>query len=263
MPADYITPPRPVALITGGTSGIGLELAKQFADHHYDLILVARAPGPLAEAKAFFEERDVRVETISADLSKRNAAQGVFEKVKTLGWDVDVLVNNAGAGVYGDFVMETNLQEELDIIQLNIASVVELTKYFTKDMIGRKGGKILFTASMAGIVPSPFLTVYSATKSFVLSFAEALRDELKGSGITVTALCPGATDTKFFERADMVHKKEKLGKLADPKDIAEAGFNALMKGDDHVVAPFKDSLMTNFMNKFLPMDAAVHAARIQ
>lgn len=263
MTAEYTTPPSPVALITGGSSGIGFELAKQFADHGYDLILVARNAEALKQTAAYFTERDVRVETIAADLSKRNMAMGVYEKVKALEWDVDVLVNNAGAGVYGDFVMETSLQEELDIIQLNIASVVELTKYFSKDMIGRRGGRILFTASMAGIVPSPYLTVYSATKSFVLSFAEALRDELKGAGITVTALCPGATDTQFFSRADMEHKKAKLGKLADPKDVAKAGFEALMKGQDHVVTPFKDSLMTSFMHKFMPMDVAAHSSRIQ
>ncbi|HYC59345.1 MAG TPA: SDR family oxidoreductase [Thermoanaerobaculia bacterium] len=235
---------KPVALITGASSGIGLELAKQFIQNGHDLILVAEDREGLDGAAMMLRELgEGRVETIEADLSRPGGTRRVVHEVQRLGREVDVLVNNAGVGVYGKFV-ETDLDEEVAMIYLNTIACVELTKYFAPRMSQRGSGRILMTASVASKTPIPYLSVYGATKAFVYEFSQALREELRESGVTVTALMPGPTDTNFFERANATDSKILDEHLADPADVAKAGFDALMKGDDKVIVPLKYNVQT-------------------
>jgi short-subunit dehydrogenase len=236
---------KPVVLVTGGSSGIGLELAKVFAEEGHDLIIASdnRAKLKKAAEEIALAGDGTRVDIVVADLAKPAGAQKLYDAVKELGRKVDILVNNAGRGVWGEFARETDLKEELEIIQLNAASVVAVTKLFVADMLKRRRGKILITASEASLAPIALMSVYAATKAFVYSFALSLREELKDAGITVSALLPGATQTDFFLRADMEDAKfVQEGKMADPAKVARDGYDALMKGDDHVVTPFKDAV---------------------
>jgi len=238
------------ALITGATSGIGYELAKLFAKDKYNLIIVARHQAELeSKAAEFRTQYGIEVITIAKDLSKREEALALCEEIENRGLQVDVLVNNAGQGVYGLF-QDNELLRELDIIDLNVASTVILAKHFVKEMIARNNGKILNLASIASETPGPWQAVYHATKAFVLSFSEALRSELKDTGITVTALQPGATDTDFFNKADMTESKAVQDKdsLSDPADVAKDGYDALMAGKDKVVSGFKNKLQTALGN---------------
>lgn len=245
---------RPVALITGGSGGIGLELAKIFAAEGHDLII---ASGNRRELKKAAEEITLagdggRVEIVVVDLSKPAGPKKLYKAVQELGRKVDVLVNNAGRGVWGDFARETDLNDELAMIQLNAASVVAVTKIFVADMVRHGSGKILITASEASLAPIALMSIYAATKAFVYSFALSLREELKDTGITVTALLPGATQSDFFIRADMDEAKfVQESKMADPAKVARDGYDALMKGDDHIVTPFKDRVRS-VVNKFVP-----------
>lgn len=239
---------RPVALITGASSGIGLELAKQFIQHDHDLIVVAENREELEGAALMLRQlADARVDAIVADLSRLDGAPRVFDEVQRLGRDVDVLVNNAAMGVYGKFI-ETDLDAEIAMVHVNVISYLQLTKFFAPRMAERGAGRILMTASVASKTPIPYLSVYAATKAFVYEFSQALREELRDSGVTVTALLPGPTDTNFFERANMLDSKILDEKLADPADVAKAGFDALMKGDDKVIVPLKYNVQTKLGN---------------
>lgn len=241
-----------LALITGASSGIGLELAKCFVDDQYDVVLVAEDESGLNEAARELRGRGKgQVHVVTADLREQGAPQRVHQQVAALGRQLDVLVNNAGVGVYGDFTRETALNAELDMIRLNVMATVQLTKLFAPAMAARKEGKILITASVASITPTPLLTVYGATKAFVYEFAQGLREELRESGVTVTALMPGPTDTNFFERAGAEDSKIVDEKLADPAAVAKAGYDALMKGDDKVVTPLKYKVQTS-INQMVP-----------
>ncbi len=229
-------------LITGGTMGIGLELAKIFAENGHHLVIVARDTKELADTKKMIEGSGVDVITIAKDLFKPESAFELYEETKKQNLVVDILVNNAGQGQYGEFA-ETDINRELAIIQLNISSLVVLTKYFLQEMLERGEGKILNTSSIASKMPGPWQSVYHATKAFVQSFTEAVRAEVKDKGIVVTTLLPGATDTGFFNKADMNDSKIVAeGKLADPADVAKDGYEALMKGEDMVVSGFKNKM---------------------
>jgi uncharacterized protein len=244
--------PKLVALVTGASSGIGLELAKVLASEGYDLIITSDDRAKLESAAKQIKQvgPSVQIGVVEADLARPDGAKKLYQIVRKLGYAVDILVNNAGVGVWGEFA-ETDLDAELKMIQLNAASVVAVTKLFARDMVERGAGKILITASEASLAPSALLTVYAATKAFDYSFAQALREELKDKGVTVTALLPGATDTNFFKRAGMAHTKTAQGKLADPAQVARAGYDALMSGDDHVVTPLRDRVAIT-VAKFLP-----------
>jgi short-subunit dehydrogenase len=257
-------PSKSVALVTGGSSGIGLELAKLFVADGHDVIIAAEERPKLDEAAQTLRAagKPSRVEVVEVDLSQPGGAQKLYDAVRGLGLKVDVLVNNAGVGVYGDFARETSLAAEMEMIQVNAVSVVQLTKLFVKDMVAEGSGKILFTASLASLSATPFLTVYGATKAFVYSFAEGIREELKGTGVTVTALLPGATDTDFFERAGAENTKTAQGNIADPADVAKAGYKALSKGDDHVVAPWKNKVAA-VLTKLVPDQMAAKNARVE
>jgi short-subunit dehydrogenase len=233
---------RKTALITGATSGIGLELAKLFSKDGYNLVIVARDRKELESTKTLIESStQAKVEIIQKDLFETYAAFEVYDEVKAKGIEIDVLCNNAGHGLYGEFT-DTDLKMELNIIQLNICSLVAMTKLYIKDMVVKGEGKILNTSSIASKSPGPWQSVYHGTKAFVQSFTEAIRYEVKDSGVTITALLPGVTDTDFFHKAHMEESKvaQDESKMADPADVAKDGYEALMAGKDMVISGFKN-----------------------
>lgn len=237
------------ALVTGATSGIGKELAKLLANDRYNLVIVARNQEELDQTSTELSQQfGVEVITIAKDLIKPEAPAEVYEAVKAKGIQIDVLVNDAGQGQYGLFV-ETDLDREIDIIQLNIGAYVALTKFYLKEMVARNDGKILNVASVASQMPGPWQSVYHATKAFVLSFTEAIREEVKGTNVTITALQPGPTDTDFFRKADMENSKiVQEGSLADPVQVAKDGYEALLAGDDKVISGFKNKVQVAMSN---------------
>lgn len=246
------------ALITGATDGIGYELAKLFAADGYNLIIVARDQQELNKTSSELSKSGVSVITIAKDLFIPEHAFAVYDEVQNMDIKVDVLVNNAGQGVYGEF-KDNELKRELDIIQLNISSLVILTKLFVKDMVALNSGKILNLASIAGTVPGPWQAVYHGTKAFVLSFTEGLREEMKDYDITITALLPGATDTDFFNKADMQRSKivQDKDSLSNPADVAKDGYEALMAGKDKVISGFKNKVQVA-MGNIMPDSTSAH-----
>lgn len=246
------------ALITGATSGIGRELAKLFAADKYNLVIVARDQNDLNAVATELRQHDVEVITLAKDLFDREEAFSVYDDIKEQGITIDVLVNDAGQGVYGLF-KDTDIERELDIINLNISSLVILTKCFVKDMVSNGSGKILNLASIASKSPGPWQAIYHGTKAFVLSFSEAIREELKDTGVTVTALLPGVTDTDFFNKANMQDSKAVQDKssMADPADVAKDGYEALMDGKDRVVSGFKNKAQVA-MSAITPDSMSAH-----
>lgn len=232
------------ALITGATEGIGYELARLFAKDQYNLILIARHQNKLEERSSQLKkEFGIQVELLAKDLFKRASPAEIYQAVKAKNLQVDVLVNNAGQGEYGEFVA-TDLERELDIIQLNIGAYVSLTKHFLQEMVVRNAGKILMVSSIAGEVPGPLQAVYHGTKAFITSFTEAIQEENKKTGVTITYLMPGATDTDFFQKAGMEESKMvQEGSLADPAKVAKDGYEALMTGKEKVISGFKNKAM--------------------
>jgi short-subunit dehydrogenase len=192
---------RPLAVVTGASSGIGYELAKQFAQNGFDL-LVTSTGSSIDEAAQTFKGLGAQVETVQADLATYEGVETLYKQIQAAGRPVDAIAINAGVGVGGEFT-KTDLQEELNLIELNVASTVHLAKRVVQDMVERGKGRILFTSSIVSQMPSPFQAVYAASKAFVHSFSEAIRNELKDTGVTVTALMPGATETNFFHRAGL------------------------------------------------------------
>lgn len=226
---------RPLAVVTGASSGIGYELAKQFANHGYDLLIAAEDAG-INNAATELTVLGAKVETVQVDLATYDGVETLYAAMQATGLPVDAIAINAGIGIGGDFTHETDLQDELKLINLNVVSTVHLAKRVVKDMVARGQGRILFTSSIAALMPGPFEAVYAASKAFVQSFSEALRNELKDTGVTVTALQPGPTETNFFERAGMQDTRVGQSKKDDPAQVAEQGFAALMAGKDHVIA---------------------------
>lgn len=249
---------RPLALVTGASSGIGLELAKQFADHGFDLV-VAAEDDELAEAARDLAARGVSVEPIRVDLSEGDGVERLYQKVVQVGRPLDAAALNAGIGSGGGFE-ETPLEQELRLVDLNVRSTVQLARYVVRDMAGRGEGRILFTSSIASTMPGPFAAVYNASKSFVQSFALALREELKDRGVTVTSLMPGPTDTEFFERAGMTDTKLGSSEKDDPADVARDGFEALMAGKERVVSHSLRTKVQGRAGKLVPdsMKAKMH-----
>jgi short-subunit dehydrogenase len=243
------------ALITGATSGIGKELAKLFAKDGYYIIVVSRNQQELDSTASELRALGTEVSTIAKDLSDMEQAKALCTEINT---PIDVLVNDAGQGVYGLFT-ENELERELGIIHLNICATVILTKHFAKKMAARGEGKILNLGSVAGKLPGPWQAVYHATKAFVLSFTTAVREEMKDSGVTFTALMPGVTDTDFFNKAGMNDSKVVQDKeaMADPADVAKEGYEALMAGKDRVIAGLKNSLEVHAAN-LMPDSAVAH-----
>jgi short-subunit dehydrogenase len=228
---------RPFAVVTGASSGIGYELARQFAVNGYDLLVTAEDEDITAAAIDLRRDADHTVDTVQVDLASYAGVEQLYQAIRATGRPVDAIALNAGRGLGGDFVRETDLQEELNIIDVNVTSTVHLAKRVLADMVRRGAGKALFTSSIASTMPGSYQAVYNASKSFVQSFAEALQNELKDTGVTITSLMPGPTDTNFFERADMMDTRVGASdKKDDPAEVAKQGFEALMKGEPRVVA---------------------------
>ena len=237
------------ALITGASSGFGLEFAKLFAKDGYDVVLVSRNEEKLTDvAMQLKVDHGIRTTIIQKDLSVAGAAQELYNDIIKQHIQVDVLVNNAGVSEHG-FFTETDMDKEMAIIQLNVVALVQLTKLFLKDMVARNDGKILQLASTASIAPLPLMAVYSGTKAFVYSFTQALVNELKDSNVSMTALLPGASDTDFFHKANaeetVIYNDTKL---SDPADVAKDGYRALMKGKAKVVSGIKNKVQVAMSN---------------
>jgi len=231
------------ALITGASGGIGYELAKVFAKNGWDLILVARGADKLREfAKDLSGRYKIKAHVVTKDLADPRGAEELFKECGSRSWSVDALVNNAGVGTFG-FFSETDLLLESRLIELNITSLTKLTKFFLKPMIARGGGAILNVASTAAFQPGPLMAVYYASKAYVLSFSEALADELAHSNVSVTALCPGATKTGFQDAANMRHSKLFKDHVMDAADVAAAGYDGMMRGKRIVIPGVKNRLM--------------------
>jgi short-subunit dehydrogenase len=223
-----------LAVVTGASDGIGYELARQFAEHGYEVVVCAEDAG-IVEARQALEQLGGQVHEVRADLSRREGVEELWRRVTALGRPVDALALNAGVG-HGKSVKDADLERLLQIVDLNCRSVVHLAKLCIEQMAQRRSGKILVTSSVASTMPGPFEAVYAASKAFDQSFAQALRNELKDSGITVTALMPGPTETNFFHRAGLDDTKVGAGPKDDAAQVAAEGFEALMAGKDHVVA---------------------------
>lgn len=250
---------RPLAVVTGASNGIGYELAKQFAEHGFDLIVTATGSS-IEKAAQTLEQLGTNVETVEADLATYEGVETLYHQIRATGRPVEAIAINAGVGVGGQFT-ETDLKEELNLIELNVTSSVHLAKHVVKDMVARGSGKILFTSSIASLQPGPFEAVYAASKAFVRSFAEGIRNELKDTGVTVTALMPGPTDTNFFHQADMEDTKVGSNKKDDPAEVAKQGFDALMAGKDSVVAGSLQTKIQGNVSKVLPDTVNAEAHR--
>ena len=241
-----------LAVVTGASSGIGLELAKILSTEGYDLI-VCSAGARLDGTMGALEGHGGKVTEVQADLATREGVDKLWAACEAAGAPVEIACINAGVGVGGLFV-ETSLDEELNLVALNCGHTVHLAKHVARQMAGRGAGKILFTASIAGEMVAPREAVYAASKAFVLSFSHSLRYELKDTGVTVTALQPGPTDTDFFHRAGMddtdVGTKGK--KESEPDTVARQGYDALMAGKDHVYAASLTTKLEGAMANLVP-----------
>jgi short-subunit dehydrogenase len=237
------------ALVTGGTSGIGYEFVRILAKDGYNLFIVARSEGDLQRvANEISTEFGVEVIPVSKNLFDRNQAFELYSIVQSHNVHLDILINDAGHGHYGEF-KDTDIWKELQIIDLNIASLVIITKMFLQDMIERRSGRILNVSSIASKLPGPWQSVYHGTKAFVQSFTQAIRSEVKDLGITVTSLLPGPTATDFFNKAGMENSKiVQEEKLSDAAEVARDGYDALMKGEDMVVSGMKNKIQVGMSN---------------
>ena len=235
---------KQTALVTGATTGIGYELAKLLAQDDYNIIAVARTQKDLERVSAEFRQQyGVQVEIIAKDLFGENSATELYEEVKRLGYDIDILVNDAGQGVFGLFA-ETDIAKQIRIIHLNIVSLTTLTYHFLKDMLAKNSGKILEVASTLSQIPDPYFSVYAATKSYVLAFTEGVISEIKDSNVTMTALLPPVTDTDFYRKADALQSKiVTAGDMTDPAYVAKYGYEGLKAGKDKVFAGFANTLI--------------------
>ena len=249
-----------LAVVTGASSGIGYNLAKVFAENGFDLILASN-DGDLAKAEADFKALGAAVTAVHVDLATYDGVKSLWRQVESAGRPVDAIALNAGVGVGGLFV-ETNVDEEVNLVRLNVEGTVHLAKYAVKHMVARGAGKILITASIASDMVAPREAVYAASKAFDLSFAKSLRAELKDTGVSVTALQPGPTDTHFFDRAGL-HDTDagtKGKQDSEPYEVAQQGFKALMAGDDHVYSASLKVKVEGAMMGLVPdsVQAAMH-----
>jgi uncharacterized protein len=232
-------------LITGATSGIGLEIAKLLAAKHHNLILVARNEEKLVSTVSLLRTMGVReCRYYTADLAKAEAAGQLYRNIINDELHVDILVNNAGVGLYGDFIT-TDLSDELSMIQLNINSVVTLSKHFARDMVAHGTGKIMNIASLLSFLPFPYYSVYSATKAFVLAFSETLAAELEGTGVVVTTLCPGPVDTPFNTDAMWRTNAYKANKPMAADKVATAAVNLLLNGKGKRIVGLNNWFISN------------------
>ena len=253
------TATRPLALVTGASSGIGRELAVELAARDYDLVLAAEDED-LSTVAEGASRSGVSVVTVTADLATDAGVEKVVGEVERLGRPVDVLCLNAGVGNAGPFI-ETSLEDDLRLIALNVDHVVHTAKRLLPGMVQRGQGRVLITSSIAALMPGPWYATYAASKAFLQSFAEAIRYELKDTGVTVTALLPGPTDTDFFDRANLDGSVADEGPKDDPAEVARDGIEAMLDGKDQVVAGSWRNKVQAMLSKGGPdsLKAAMHA----
>ncbi len=248
------------ALVTGASGGIGLELANCLARGGYDLVLVARNREKLKEiANTLSKRYNIRATVLVKDLSRPLAAQKIFDELQRAETEIDVLVNNAGFGGYGHFA-EQNTDDILEMMQVNVAALTHLTRLFLPPMIERKRGRVLNVASTAAFLPGPLMAVYYATKAFVLSFSEALSNETQGTGVTVTCLCPGPTQSDFQTRAQMSNSRLFENVSMNSAQVAQIGYRALMRGQTLVITG-KSNAFWAFATRLLPRQKLSQIAR--
>jgi uncharacterized protein len=255
MKPDPTATTKETVLITGASSGIGYHLAREFARHGHPGVLVAPVEDELEQVAAEIRtEFNVDAEVIAADLAAEGAIEEIRDELSVMGTDIEILCNSAGLGRRGNF-WEISLEDDIEMLRVNAEAVVRLTKLFLPRMRDRGQGKILNTASVAGLEQGPMLAVYHATKAFVLSLSEALATELEDTGVTVTALCPGSVDTDFFPKADMIDTNAfPKAKVMGPQEVAAIGYAALMKGERVVIPGGMNKAMT-FTRRVLPESA--------
>jgi short-subunit dehydrogenase len=244
---------RKFAVVTGASSGIGFELARVFAQNGFDL-LVNSGSEKIKSAAPDFESLGAQVTAVEADLSTYEGVEKLWQAIRATGRPLDAIAINAGIGVGGDFARETDLEDELKMIQLNVTSVVHLAKRVLKQMVARNQGRVLITSSIAAEMPAALEAVYGATKAFELSFVNALRNELKDTEVTITALQPGPTNTNFFHRAGMDNTEvgTKGKETNQPEEVARQGFEAMMAGKDQVYASSLKTKIQGEVAKFAP-----------
>lgn len=249
--------PRPLAVVTGASSGIGYHLAMQAAEHGFDLVVAADTP--LADAVLDFQSLGAQVQAVQCDLA---TTQGVQHLMAAIGErEVDALLANAGHGLAGSFLAQ-DFEDVLHVINTNVTGTIHLIQQVARGMVARARGRILITGSIAGFQPGSFHAVYNGTKAFIDSFAIALRNELKGTEVTVSCLMPGPTDTDFFERAGMETTKvaNDPRMMMQPQDVARMGFAAMLKGEADVVAGWRNKLQVA-VSKVLPSQATAQMHR--
>jgi len=250
------------ALITGAAGGIGLELAKLLAKDGYHLVLIDKSEALLKVIPALAELAPaIQIKPILADLTRHNIAQELFDQLKSEGIHIEILINNAGFGNYGAFA-ETDWEVESRMLQLHVITLTHMTKLFLREMLKRGSGRIMNVSSVAAFQPSPFMAIYFASKAFVLHFSEAIANEVKGTGVTVTVLCPGTTKTGFQEtvNAGMPEFREKSWVYTSAEAVAEYGYKAMMKGKTVAIHRFFNYLSAN-MSRFLPRDTVTQMVR--
>lgn len=251
----------PATLITGASGGIGYELAKLFAHDHHNLVLVARTESKLAKiADELQRQFGISVRTVALDLADPSSPQSLFDQLQGEGVAVDILINNAGYGQFGQFA-GVPLQESLGQIQLNITALTCLARLFLGPMLERRSGRIMNVASTAGFQPGPLMAVYYATKAYVISFSEALANEVAGQGVTVTCFCPGATETGFAGRAG--NGQTRLFKTLRPMDakkVARIGYHGLLKGKSMVIPGVRNWLVAESV-RFSPRKVVTAVSR--
>lgn len=256
----HTTSPRPLAVVTGASSGIGYELARQFAQNKFDLLITSTGPD-IAQAAQTCAGLGAQVKTVQADLATYDGVETLYHEIQAMGRPVEAIAINAGVGVGGEFSHGTDLRDELNLINLNVVSSVHLAKRVVKDMVDRGHGRVLFTSSIAALMPGPFEAVYAASKAFIQSFAEALRNELKDTDVTVTSLMPGPTDTNFFHRANMDDTKAGSSAKDDPAQVAKQGFEALMDNKDSIIAGSVKTKIQGTVSKAMPDPLAAEQHR--
>jgi short-subunit dehydrogenase len=253
---------RKFAVVTGASSGIGYELAKQCLDHGFDVLICAEDYGLEGAANELAGSGGGHVQSVRADLATPDGVESLYRAIQSAMRPVDALLLNAGVGVGGRF-LETDLASELQMIALNCGHTVYLAKKCLPAMVARGQGRVLITGSVVSTAPAPYHAVYGATKAFVMAFGEALREELRETGVTVTVMQPGPTDTHFFERADMEDTKVGRGKKDDPALVAKNGFAAMIDGKPSVLAGGFKSKVQGAMNEILPETVKARASAKQ
>ena len=250
--------PAAFALVTGASSGLGAEFARLLAADGRSLVLVARSAQPMEALATELRASGVTVHVIPTDLADPAAPAALFHELQSRGVAIDILINNAGFGSHGRFD-QSDAAQQMAIVQVNVAALAHLTRLFLPAMVAAGRGRIMNVASVAGFLPGPLMAVYYASKAFVLSFSEALSAELRGTGVTVTAVCPGPTQTDFFNRAKVSNSRLTTANMMSSQQVAKIGYDAMMAGRRLSVTGWRNRLLTVAI-RLVPRGLAVRAA---